>query len=136
MTGVAVLMVEDNPADVRLAREFLANDGFAIRHASTAAEARRWLSENRCDVILYDLGLPDAGQDPVATCLGIALMGRLARTVVFSGSESLTHIERLRGSGIMCVQKNDGLSVLRDALVAAASDRVIQAFRDPLPVKG
>src|SRR5882672_6281430 len=60
---LALLLVEDNPADARPIRELL-NDSRSTRHALTHVprleDALRALGENRFDAVLLDLGLPDA----------------------------------------------------------------------------
>ena len=58
-----ILLVEDDPADARLIREFLNEERsirFELMHAPRLEDAVRALSEQRFDAILLDLGLPDA----------------------------------------------------------------------------
>jgi diguanylate cyclase (GGDEF)-like protein/PAS domain S-box-containing protein len=58
-----VLLVEDNARDVRLLREMAnAHSWFTAEwtHVSRMAEAEKLLSERAVDIILLDLGLPDA----------------------------------------------------------------------------
>lgn len=58
-----VLLVEDNPADVRLLREALSeitDSRFEITHCETLAQACESLAKNTPDIILSDLGLPDS----------------------------------------------------------------------------
>jgi signal transduction histidine kinase len=59
----AILLIEDNPADVRLLQEmFKEFDSSSIRvtHADCMSAAEKQLSERTVDVILLDPGLPDA----------------------------------------------------------------------------
>jgi diguanylate cyclase (GGDEF)-like protein/PAS domain S-box-containing protein len=59
----ALLVVEDNPGDARLLQEMLNERGASISkisHAQTMAEAEKLIAENAFDMILLDLGLPDA----------------------------------------------------------------------------
>jgi len=64
-----ILLVEDNPGDARLLRECLAETAelpFELFHRATLAEALESLAKESPDVILLDLGLPDArGLDSV-----------------------------------------------------------------------
>jgi PAS domain S-box-containing protein len=64
-----VLLVEDNPGDVDLIREYLPRDGlvsFEVRHAARLATAVEFLEAEHFDLVLLDLGLPDsAGLDTV-----------------------------------------------------------------------
>ncbi|KAF0191252.1 MAG: PAS/PAC and GAF sensor-containing diguanylate cyclase/phosphodiesterase [Gammaproteobacteria bacterium] len=58
-----ILLVEDNPGDVRLVREMLAevNPGsFDITHVSCLSDVSRTMGNQEFDVALVDLSLPDA----------------------------------------------------------------------------
>jgi diguanylate cyclase (GGDEF)-like protein/PAS domain S-box-containing protein len=58
-----VLLIEDNAGDVRLLREMFGEEGPSraeLIHAGSMGEAKAILSERAVDVILLDLGLPDA----------------------------------------------------------------------------
>jgi len=60
---IRVLLVEDNPADARLLREYLTEpDGqqFHVTHAARLAEAVNFLKSDRFDLALLDLSLPDS----------------------------------------------------------------------------
>lgn len=56
-----VLVVEDQPANMMLARATLERNGFAVIGASDAEEARKQLESTKPHLILMDIGLP--GQD-------------------------------------------------------------------------
>ncbi len=58
-----ILVVEDNPGDALLLRKMLDRDGshkFALTHVERMSDAEKYLAENDFDIILLDLGLPDA----------------------------------------------------------------------------
>jgi two-component system, cell cycle response regulator len=58
-----ILLVEDNPGDVRLIKEALSEIAklrFELAHSETLAQALEFCSENTPDGILLDLGLPDS----------------------------------------------------------------------------
>ena len=58
-----LLIIEDNPGDARLLREMLREDGAyqaELILAGTMSEAEKCLGEHVIDIILLDLGLPDA----------------------------------------------------------------------------
>jgi diguanylate cyclase (GGDEF)-like protein/PAS domain S-box-containing protein len=58
-----LLLVEDNPGDARLLREMLSEQGphnTELTHVECMSEAERHLAERVFDIILLDLGLPDA----------------------------------------------------------------------------
>src|SRR6202163_515572 len=58
-----VLLVEDNPGDARLLREMFNEHGShntELTHVECMSEAEKHLAEGAVDIILLDLGLPDA----------------------------------------------------------------------------
>jgi two-component system, cell cycle response regulator len=60
---IEILLVEDNPGDVCLFREALRegyDSNFDLAHCATLALAKEHLAEGAPDVIVLDLGLPDA----------------------------------------------------------------------------
>src|SRR5271154_1995707 len=64
-----ILLIEDNPGDARLLREMLNEQGphdTELTCVACMSEAETHLSEHAVDIILLDLGLPDAqGLDAV-----------------------------------------------------------------------
>jgi PAS domain S-box-containing protein len=60
---IKILLVEDNPGDVRLVREMLAEAGdqsFAVDWAPSLSAALDHLARGGIDLVLLDLGLPDS----------------------------------------------------------------------------
>jgi CheY-like chemotaxis protein len=58
-----VLLLEDNSGDIRLLQEMLKTrqlGRFALIHFACMREALNYLASNSVDIILLDLGLPDA----------------------------------------------------------------------------
>ena len=58
-----LLLVEDNPGDARLLREMLNEEGAntaELTHVQYMSQAEQHLAEHAVDMILLDLGLPDA----------------------------------------------------------------------------
>lgn len=61
--AISVLLVEDNPGDVRLIREALgklAENLFELKAASRLSEAKALLEDREYDIVLLDLTLPDS----------------------------------------------------------------------------
>lgn len=56
-----VLLIEDNPGDARLFREFLeeGSHNIDVKHVECLGEAEKVLAEREFDIIVLDLGLPD-----------------------------------------------------------------------------
>ncbi len=62
-TATRLLLVEDSPGDARLLEEMLKESGshnMTVTRVASMSEAQATLAENTTDVILLDLGLPDA----------------------------------------------------------------------------
>lgn len=62
-SSVRILLVEDNPGDARLLREFLSEDrrlASELVHKASLKDAAFALAESSFDVVLLDLSLPDA----------------------------------------------------------------------------
>src|SRR5665213_2361468 len=61
--SLRVLVVEDNAGDVRLLREMFSKENptsFKMTHAPNMREAISHLEKGEVDIVLLDLGLPDA----------------------------------------------------------------------------
>jgi diguanylate cyclase (GGDEF)-like protein len=75
-THIKVLLVEDNPGDVRLVREMFVDvnaNEFVLTHANNLREALDQLHNETFDVMLLDLSLPDAhGLEAVKQILDVA----------------------------------------------------------------
>jgi diguanylate cyclase (GGDEF)-like protein/PAS domain S-box-containing protein len=59
----SVLLIEDNPGDVRLLREMFREEGShntELKHVECMRDAEQLLTRQSADIILLDLGLPDA----------------------------------------------------------------------------
>jgi len=57
--GARILLVDDEPAIVRVVRPILSHHGFQIESVGTAAEALAEHATRPPDLVLLDLGLPD-----------------------------------------------------------------------------
>jgi hypothetical protein len=93
MPGRSILIVEDHADTAWVFARLLQKRGHKTRTAGTAAEARELLEQERFDLLLCDLGLPDADGCDVMRLVsqrqaipGIALTG-------FASPEDIEHIE-------------------------------------------
>ena len=59
MAGDMVLVVDDNPTNLKLARDVLEHSGWRVLAAATAADGIELARRHRPDVILMDIQLPD-----------------------------------------------------------------------------
>ncbi|VTU22892.1 Aerobic respiration control sensor protein ArcB [Variovorax sp. PBL-H6] len=91
MQGLAqdILLVEDNPGDARLIRELLIDEvgreGFRMRDARTLAEALQRIVEQRPDMVVLDLSLPDSFG--LETLFRIQSHDALLPIIVLTGNE-------------------------------------------------
>ena len=62
MTGIRVLLIEDNPGDTRLIREMLreADPTVQVAQVERLAQGLASLAEGATEVVLLDLSLPDS----------------------------------------------------------------------------
>ncbi len=94
---IEVLIVEDNPGDLRLTQEMLRDPGhytFKTAHAGTIKEALHRLGKGKFEVILLDMNLPDSsGLDGLekisAACPGIPVIVLTGRNDEALGIEAL-----------------------------------------------
>ena len=88
-TTRTLLLVEDNPGDVRLVVEMLHDSGgnMAVESVETQAAAMARLAEADVDVVLLDLGLPDSQGLETFARLRDAAPG--VAIIVFTGSSDL-----------------------------------------------
>ena len=80
MSGGKVLIVEDNPVNLRLAQFLLEKAGFAVARATTGAECLAQLELDIPDVVLMDIQLP--GEDGLSITRKIRANPRLGAVVV------------------------------------------------------
>ncbi len=67
-----ILLIEDDPNSARLAIRVLEKEGHEIIHASEGLTGLKLASQDRVDLVLLDLGLPDISGHTIA-----ALMNRI-----------------------------------------------------------
>jgi PAS domain S-box-containing protein len=106
---ITVLLIEDNPTDIILLREALAENplnSFRLETAERLSTGLQWLQEHTCDVILLDLGLPDS--QGLATFTHLAQQTPTIPIIVLSG------------------QANETLAV--EAVQAGAQDYLVKGY--------
>jgi signal transduction histidine kinase len=96
----AILLVEDNPGDARLLREMFKQQGAhfsELAHVDSMRAAELYLAEHTVDIILLDLGLPDAqGLEAVRRARAAA---PVACVVVLTGLDDESMAERALQGG-------------------------------------
>ncbi len=80
MTAGKVLIVEDNPVNLRLAQFLLEKRGFSVRQAGSGPECLAEMAREVPDIVLMDIQLP--GEDGLAVTRKIRGDPRMAGVVV------------------------------------------------------
>jgi CheY-like chemotaxis protein len=80
VNGGKVLIVEDNPVNLRLAQFLLEKKGFLVKKAGTGAECLAEMGKDLPDIVLMDIQLP--GEDGLAVTRKIRSDPRMAGVVV------------------------------------------------------
>ena len=75
-----ILVVDDNPVNLKLASEVLRLEGYAVEQAMDAEQAQELLRESVPDLVLMDIALP--GMDGLALTRWIKADARLSRVPV------------------------------------------------------
>lgn len=119
MTARQVLVVDDEIGIRELLRDILQDEGYQVRLAENAAEAREWRQQMRPDLVLLDIWMPD--------CDGITLLkewgssGQLTMPVVMmSGHGTIdTAVEATRIGAFDFMEKPIALQKLLKTVNAA-----------------
>ena len=80
MTAGKVLIVEDNPVNLRLAQFLLEKKGFTVHKAGSGTECLAEMTRELPDIVLMDIQLP--GEDGLAITRKIRANARMAGVVV------------------------------------------------------
>lgn len=94
--SLRLLLVEDHEDSAELLKELLQNHGHVVSVATTAKDALTLASQNSYDVIVSDVGLPDAS--------GYELMAEMRtrysmKGIAVTGSNRASDVERGREAG-------------------------------------
>lgn len=93
-----VLLVEDSPMISGALKLLLESGGFEVTLAETAAEASAWEGPERADVMILDLGLPDA--DGLSVIASLVRRGmKPTTTFAMTGRNDAETIERCKAAG-------------------------------------
>ena len=111
-----ILLLEDNPADARLVREFLKEEKdivFEVTHVDFLSKAEECLAKEHFDIILLDLAVPDgkgpeliarvlarAPQVPIVVLTGTYEDEVLARELLRKGAQDYLFKGKIDGVGL------------------------------------
>jgi len=93
-----VLVVEDNDDSAALLVELLERRGIEVRAATSAADAMDALQQSLPDVVVLDIGLPDADGYAVARAIR-KLFGSAIRLIALTGFSSTAELEDAMAAG-------------------------------------
>ncbi|HKS16634.1 MAG TPA: response regulator, partial [Planctomycetota bacterium] len=99
MKGRKILVVEDNPASLKLARVALSGDGFQVLEATDGATAVALAGRESPDLILQDLVLPDMDGFDLVRRLRALPEAASIPILAFSGFLSRPEYERTAAAG-------------------------------------
>ena len=136
--GPRVLLIEDNPGDVRLLKEYVAASpiSFQVADVPSLEQAKIRLQEENVDLIIADLSLPDSRG--TATFRELRESAPLVPIIVLSGYEDESLAEETVRDGaqdyLMKDEINDRtlLRAMRYALKRVEADRMMQQERSLL----
>ena len=131
MTGIPILIADDEAPIRRLLRTGLGTQGFDIFEATNAAEADASLSRERPDIMLLDLGLPD--RDGLDLIRDIRARGDLTPIIVLSArGEERAKVAALDLGADDYVTKPFGIAELVARIRAALRHRVQEQGGHPV----
>ncbi len=130
---VRALLVEDNPADARLFREYVKAAGqtqLQLTHALTLGQGIEHLRAEQYDIVLLDLSLPDASG--LETVIQVHALFPTVPIVVLSGLDDEPTAARAVREGAqdyLVKGRVDGQLLLRSMRYAMERFRAIEALR-------
>jgi two-component system, NarL family, invasion response regulator UvrY len=122
---ISVLVVDDHAVVRSGCRQLLESwGGFRVREASGGAEALARAAEDRPDVVILDLNLPDMGGFEVLDGL-LAGTGERPRVLIFTMHEESGHAKRAMSAGAHgFVTKSDEPDVIVEAVRRVAMGEI------------
>ena len=139
MSGQFILVVDDEPDIRTLLQEILEDEGFVVQVAEDAASARAMVAEERPDLVLLDIWMPD--EDGVSLLKSWSSAGSLQFPVVMiSGHGTIeTAVEATRVGAVDFIEKPLSLAKLLLTVEKALHEAVLAtgdlpAKLNPLPL--
>lgn len=127
MKSISILIVDDDLADIELARRILERAGevVEIETAMRLEQAQKLLSDQPFDLVIVDLGLPDGtGIDNVKTLKSVAPNVPI---IVLSGWDGAFSNKLIKAGAVAFVEKNEMASQLVNAIeLAVSSNHVVE----------
>jgi CheY-like chemotaxis protein len=97
-----ILVVEDEPASLKILRYFLSHEGYEIAGAKDGLEAMELLAQSRFDLVLSDVKMPRL--DGVALAKHLLSSLRITPVILMTGY-GLDNMETVLTLGVPCLSK-------------------------------
>lgn len=94
-----ILVVEDNPVNMRLVRLLLRTHGYAVQEAANGQDALIWLRTGHPDLILLDIELPGLDGFTVAAMLKSDAQTRAIPLIAITAYAMIGDAERVLAAG-------------------------------------
>ena len=132
-SGLNILIIEDNPADIRLVQEMLADtieEGLKLVAANGLKQGLEVLAAGNIDITLLDLGLPDSqGLDTLARLREAAPDVPIIILTGLDDEETAEAAARELAQGYLVKGQLDGSTLVRSIHYAIEHNRTISALR-------
>jgi len=120
-----VLVVDDEPKICAVLNAFLKTRGYQVMSASSGQEAMTAVLRERPDVVLLNVGMPEAGGTEVFK--QIRALDPRARVIMITDDGDEERTKRFLAMGAFdCVAKPLDLNYLDRAVVALVTERVLE----------
>lgn len=127
---ISVLLIEDDLLDAKMVRRLLRGQDVAyqVTTAETFAAARSLMEANEFDVLLVDLGLPDA--EPYEPVIHARSLGKTFAILVLSGHpDQCWYVDAIKSGADDYICKDDLSGMLLQCRIEQARQRVEQQMR-------
>jgi len=116
MSKATVLIIEDNPDILETVRALLVQDGFEVVGAEDCSKAYDYLAQNRPDVIITDLMIPEVtGLEFIHQIKRISRMDRIP--IIAMSAYDRTYLAAAIGAGAVgALHKPEDLDILVDTV--------------------
>jgi signal transduction histidine kinase len=128
MTGASILVVDDDPGVLRLAKRTLERESFHVSSVASGAEAIEWLGGHRADLLLLDLRLADIeARDVIAR---LEAEGRLPDFMIITGQgDERVAVEMMQRGALDYVVKDRDFLESLPARVRRGLEQIVKERR-------
>jgi signal transduction histidine kinase len=126
--SVTILVVDDDPGLARLMERALRREGYRTDSAGSGRDATLWLKQNRADLLLLDLKLPDLGGPELLEAM--RKTGHLVPFVIITGQgDERVAVEMMKRGALDYLVKDVNFIEFIPTVVKRALDQVERSHR-------